>query len=212
MDEWADLCHGEARRLLPRRAGFRWKAPAASRCPRSSSSATKYSESMGATFMDEDGEEKPFIMGCYGVGISRTVAAIVEQHNDEHGIMLARCRWRPPTCAWCRSRWAMPRCSLWPRRSPTNLAELGFEVVIDDRDERAGVKFADADLIGWPVQIVVGKRGLKEGKVEMKLRRTGEKKEVALDALAEMMGFARRAMRDNVLHGAGTGAFAAIFG
>ena len=93
-----------------------------------------------------------------------------------------------------------------------DLAELGFEVVIDDRDERAGVKFNDADLIGWPVQIVVGKRGLKEGKVEMKLRRTGEKKEVALDALAEMMGFARRAMRDNVLHGAGTGAFAAIFG
>ncbi|MFR5092900.1 MAG: His/Gly/Thr/Pro-type tRNA ligase C-terminal domain-containing protein [Adlercreutzia equolifaciens] len=85
-------------------------------------------------------------------------------------------------------------------------------MVIDDRDERAGVKFNDADLIGWPVQIVVGKRGLKEGKVEMKLRRTGEKKEVALDALAEMMGFARRAMRDNVLHGAGTGAFAAIFG
>ena len=71
-------------------------------------------------------------------------------------------------------------------------------MVIDDRDERAGVKFNDADLIGWPVQIVVGKRGLKEGKVEMKLRRTGEKKEVALDALAEMMGFARRAMRDSI--------------
>ena len=173
----------------------------------------KYSRAMGATFMDEDGEEKPFITGCYGVGISsRTLAAIVEQHNDEHGINAAAVGGARPTFAWCRSRWVMPRCSRWPEKIAKDLAELGFEVVIDDRDERAGVKFNDADLIGWPVQIVVGKRGLKEGKVEMKPRRTGEKKEVALDALAEMMGFARRARRDNVLHGAGTGAFAAIFG
>jgi prolyl-tRNA synthetase len=92
-----------------------------------------------------------------------------------------------------------------------DLAEIGFEVVVDDRDERAGVKFNDADLIGWPVQIVVGKRGLKENKVEVKLRRTGEKKDVSLDVLAELMGFARRAMRNNTHTGAGYGSFDAIF-
>ena len=97
-------------------------------------------------------------------------------------------------------------------RVARELAALGLEVVIDDRDERAGVKFADADLIGWPLQIVVGKRGLAEGNVEVKLRRTGEKKDVSLDVLAELMGFARRAMRNNTHSGAGYGSFDALFG
>lgn len=74
-------------------------------------------------------------------------------------------------------------------------AELGFEVVIDDRNERAGVKFADADLIGWPLQVIVGKRGLAEGKVEIKRRRTGERRDVDLTALQELFGFAYRASR-----------------
>lgn len=171
----------------------------------------KYSRAMGATFMDEEGNEVPFFMGCYGVGISRTMAAIVEQHYDEHGIM-----W-PPSVApaqVCVVPLTVGDDEVQPmaEKIARDLAEIGFEVVIDDRDERAGVKFNDADLIGWPIQIVVGKRGLKDGKVEVKLRRTGEKKDVSLETLAELMGFARRAMRNNTMHGAGYGSFDAIFG
>jgi len=72
------------------------------------------------------------------------------------------------------------------------LAEMGVEVVIDDRNERAGVKFAEADLIGWPLQIIVGKRGLAEGKVEIKRRRTGERRDISLDALGDAFAFAKR--------------------
>ena len=170
----------------------------------------KYSRAMGATFMDEEGNEVPFFMGCYGVGISRTLAAIVEQHYDDHGIM-----W-PPSVApaqVCVVPLTVGDEEVQPmaEKIARDLAEIGFEVVVDDRDERAGVKFNDADLIGWPVQIVVGKRGLKENKVEVKLRRTGEKKDVSLDVLAELMGFARRAMRNNTHTGAGYGSFDAIF-
>ena len=210
VDEWADLVTVVAGDPCPH-CGKPLSAARGIEVSQVFQLGTKYSEAMGATFMDEDGKEKPLIMGCYGVGVSRSLAAVVEQHNDEHGIM-----W-PLSVApahICVVPLTVGDAEVQPmaEKIAKDLAELGFEVVIDDRDERAGVKFNDADLIGWPVQIVVGKRGLKEGKVEMKLRRTGEKKEVALDALAEMMGFARRAMRDNVLHGAGTGAFAAIFG
>lgn len=210
VDEWADLATVKPGDCCPT-CGLPLEGARGIEVAQIFQLGDKYSRAMGATFMDEDGEEKPFIMGCYGVGISRTLAAIVEQHHDEHGIM-----W-PLSVApahICVVPLTVGDNEVQPmaEKIAKDLAELGFEVVIDDRDERAGVKFNDADLIGWPVQIVVGKRGLKEGKVEMKLRRTGEKKEVALDALAEMMGFARRAMRDNTLHGAGTGAFAAIFG
>ena len=81
-------------------------------------------------------------------------------------------------------------------------------MVIDDRKERAGVKFADADLIGWPLQVVIGKRGLAEGNVEVKLRRTGQKKDVSLSTIAELLRFAKRNARK---HPSGLGAFAGIF-
>ena len=117
---------------------------------------------MGATFMAEDGSEQPFLMGCYGVGVSRAMAAIVEQHNDEHGIAWpllrgAGARVRAPAHRGRRRGAARRREAgrpIWRR--------LGLEVAIDDRKERAGVKFADADLVGWPLQVVVGKRGLAE--------------------------------------------------
>jgi prolyl-tRNA synthetase len=118
-------------------------------------------------------------MGCYGVGVSRSMAAVVEQNNDENGM-----RW-PVTVAPLEVA-VLPLMSdgevrevgerLW-----RELADAGIETVIDDRDERAGVKFADADLIGWPFQIVVGKRGLAEGVVEVKDRATGERETVPLD-------------------------------
>jgi len=148
---------------------------------------TKYSESMGATFMDEDGSEKPFVMGCYGVGVSRTLAAVVEQHNDEHGII-----W--PVSVAPAEVAVIPLTvgddTVFPvaERIVEELHAAGLRVAFDDRNERAGVKFNDADLIGWPYQVTVGKRGVTEGTVEVKNRATGEKTPYAIDqVVAEMV-------------------------
>ena len=145
---------------------------------------TKYSEAMGATFMDEDGSEKPFIMGCYGVGVTRTVAAAVEQRHDENGIIWPVGIAPAHVCVIPLS--AKPdEVTEAAAKIADELAAAGWEVVLDDRNERAGVKFADADLIGWPVQVVVGKRGLATGEVEVKPRATGEKQSVAIDGVLE---------------------------
>jgi prolyl-tRNA synthetase len=147
---------------------------------------TKYSESLGATFTAEDGSERPFVMGCYGVGITRSLAAVIEQHHDEAGIV-----W-PISVAPLEAA-VIPLTVdddvVWPVAEGLwrELSAAGVEVLIDDRDERAGVKFADADLIGYPYQVVVGKRGVAAGVVEVKDRSTGEREEVAIDALAEML-------------------------
>jgi prolyl-tRNA synthetase len=140
---------------------------------------TRYSIAMGATFSDEDGVDKPFLMGCYGVGVSRSLAAVIEQNYDDAGV------------AWPMTV-APLEVAIVPltadgevfetgERIWRELAHSGVETVLDDRDERAGVKFADADLIGWPLQVVVGKRGLAEGVVEVKDRATGERISVPLD-------------------------------
>ncbi len=143
---------------------------------------TKYSDSMNATFAAEDGAEKPFIMGCYGVGVSRSLAAVVEQYADDAG-----CAW-PVTVAPLEAA-VIPLSADHQVASVADLlfadlAQRGVEVVLDDRDERAGVKFADADLIGWPYQVVVGKRGVADGVVEIKHRATGERESVAISAAA----------------------------
>lgn len=137
---------------------------------------TKYSESMNATFLDNQGKAQPLIMGCYGIGVSRTLSAIVEQNNDDNGII------------WPKSvtPFEVHLITINPKKDDQR--ELGdelyqalqasFEVLYDDRKERAGVKFNDADLIGLPVRVVVGKRAA-EGIVEVKRRDNGESKEVA---------------------------------
>ena len=145
---------------------------------------TKYSEAMGVTFMDEDGGEKPFVMGCYGVGVSRCMAAAVEQSHDENGIVWPVGIAPAHVCVIPLSG-KPDEVTEAAAKIADELACAGWEVVLDDRDERAGVKFADADLIGWPVQVVVGKRGLKEGSVEVKPRATGEKQSVAIDGVLE---------------------------
>ena len=140
---------------------------------------TKYSESMGATYKDENQEEKPIVMGCYGIGVTRTLAAVVEQHHDKDGII-----W-PVAVA--------PYHVIITRMKPDDdvqltlaekihdeLAAKGVEVMLDDRDERPGVKFKDADLLGIPVRITVG-RMAPEGKVEYKLRRDAEKVEMTAE-------------------------------
>lgn len=144
---------------------------------------TKYSEALGALFQDENGQQKEMIMGCYGIGVSRTVAAIVEQHNDENGII-----------------WPIEIAPYHVHLVPVNyedqeqkeLADKLYQelklkkidTLLDDRKERVGVKFKDSDLIGIPLRIVIGKRA-NEGIVEVKVRRTGESYEVEYNSIYE---------------------------
>ena len=190
VDGWADLCQVKPGDACPT-CGKTLLGARGIEVSQVFQLGTKYSESMNATFMDEDGTEKPFIMGCYGVGVSRSMAAIVEQRHDESGIM-----W--PTSVAPAHVCVVPLAHgdelVEPaaRKIAEDLEALGLEVALDDRNERAGVKFADADLIGWPLQIVVGKRGLAQGKVELKLRRTGEKRDFDLEGLTDAMACAAK--------------------
>lgn len=154
---------------------------------------TKYSAKMNATFMDADGSEKPFVMGCYGIGVTRTAQAAVESLHDENGI-----------------KWPVAIAPYHLIIVPVNVADAevsrvanelyqealsqGVEVVLDDRDERAGVKFKDADLIGYPVRLTVGK-AVKDGQVEMKFRMEGTTEIVAIDqAIARVQAYVRQAL------------------
>ncbi len=198
VDTWADLCVVKPQDSCPE-CGCALKGARGIEVSQIFQLGTKYSESMGATYLDKDGKERPFIMGCYGVGVTRTLAAIVEQHNDENGMM-----W-PISVApahVCVIPLTVGDDLVQPaaERIANSLVRIGLETVIDDRDERAGVKFADADLIGWPLQVVVGKRGLAENKVELRHRRTGKRADFSLDELPELMAFANRKLRDMGTH------------
>jgi prolyl-tRNA synthetase len=144
---------------------------------------TTYSEPLKATFVDEDGTERPYVMGCYGLGITRTIAAAVEQNHDEHGI-----RWpkalAPFEVVVVVANRDDEQVTTEGERIYLELAGLGVEVLFDDRDESAGVKFADADLMGLPVQLVVGRRGMDAGTVDLKLRATGERSTAPLHRAA----------------------------
>ncbi len=143
---------------------------------------TRYSESIGAYFLDEKGERKPAIMGCYGIGVNRILAATIEQHHDLKGI-----QWPEALAPFAAEVMTVNHGDEKVRTAAEKiydeLTKAGKEVLFDDRDERAGVKFNDADLIGIPAQIIVGERNLKEGKVEIKNRRTGATKLVALESV-----------------------------
>ncbi len=142
---------------------------------------TQYSEAMDATFLDENGKSKPFIMGCYGIGVSRMITAIAEQFNDEKGLI-----WPVNIAPYHVHLIAVNmKDEAQSELTETLYQELKqnrFEVLFDDRHERAGVKFADSDLIGLPVRITVGKKA-SEGIVEVKVRKTGEMKEVHVEEL-----------------------------
>ena len=143
----------------------------------------KYSSAMNCVYLDENGKSCEMVMGCYGIGVSRTMAATIEQNYDENGII-----------------WPMSIAPYHVDVIPANvkdneqmktadiiyqkLLEEGVEVVIDDRDERAGFKFKDADLIGFPIKIIAGK-GVTNGKVEMVCRKTGEKEELNIDEVVD---------------------------
>lgn len=143
---------------------------------------TKYSQAMGATFLDENGRSQPMIMGCYGIGVSRTLAAVIEQNNDEHGII-----W-PVSVAPFHVHVIPVNAKVEAQRQASeqitaSLESAGIEVLYDDRPERAGVKFKDADLIGLPLRITVSDKAAEEGLVEVRVRRTGEAHEVKLTEL-----------------------------
>ena len=151
---------------------------------------TKYSAAMNATYTDENGKNKPFIMGCYGIGISRTAASAVEVYNDEYGI-----KWPVSIAPYhvcivpvnIKDEKQMKISSYLYQK----LLENNIEVVLDDRDERAGVKFKDADLIGYPLRINVGKT-VNDGLVELKYRQTGEVVKITPDkAIAEVINYVK---------------------
>ncbi|WP_353855726.1 proline--tRNA ligase [Bacillus sp. Bos-x628] len=149
---------------------------------------TRYSESMDATFLDENGRTQPMLMGCYGIGISRTLSAIVEQHHDDKGII-----WPKAVAPYDLHLLALNMKNDAQKELAETLYERleeeGFDVLFDDRTERAGVKFADSDLIGLPIRISCGKRS-EEGVVEVKFRKSGETHEVSVD---ELISFIRHA-------------------
>jgi prolyl-tRNA synthetase len=176
--DWCPLCGEETRTDKGIEVGHTFKL------------GTKYSKVMGATFLDGQGKEKEIVMGCYGIGVGRTVAAAIEQSYDQNGIIFP-----------------MPLAPFQVLILPINinndflketaehlyqsLSENGIEVLFDDREETPGVKFKDADLIGIPLRVTLGEKNLKKGLVEIKKRRTGEvslvKKEEALSKIREMI-------------------------
>jgi len=146
---------------------------------------TKYSEAMDCTFLNSEGKSKPMVMGCYGIGVTRIMAAAIEQNHDDNGI------------AWPMAL-APFEVAVIPLGKPGDeasevaagiyqeLVDAGIEAILDDRKERPGVKFNDAELIGYPLQIVVGSRGLAEGVVEFKDRRAGTKESIETGTVVEL--------------------------
>ncbi len=144
---------------------------------------TRYSEPMKAYFTDPEGNEKPIIMGCYGIGISRIMSAIVEQYHDDKGI-----KWPTPVAPFeleiiCLNM-SDPQMTEVAEKLYLEAEEKGIEVIYDDREESAGFKFADADLVGFPYRIVVGRK-VKEGKVELQKRATGEKWDIPVEEVID---------------------------
>ena len=139
-----------------------------------------YSKPLGATFLDEDGQEKPLLGGSYGIGPGRVMAAIVEQHHDENGIA-----WPQSVAPYDVHLVVLPGAEEIAEQAAEALSASGLEVLLDDRDLRAGEKFADADLIGCPIRVTAGKKSLEDGKVDVRDRETGEERRLAVADLGK---------------------------
>ncbi len=187
VDEWVDLrtvragelCVSTGQPLKIRRAievGHVFKL------------GTKYSEKLGALFLDEAGARKPAVMGCYGIGVTRTLQAVIEQCNDKDGIL-----WPMSVAPYqvCITPLNVAADNPGMKLAETLYAELtarGVEVILDDRDERPGVKFKDADLVGFPLRVSIGEKSLAKGEVEIKPRGGGVTPVKIEDALARVLG------------------------
>ena len=136
---------------------------------------TRYSTPLGATFLDEDGQEHALVMGSYGIGLARVLAAIVEQRHDEHGII-----WPAAVAPYDVHVLSLRGAEEVAEQAAAALAAAGKDVLLDDRDQRPGEKFADADLIGIPIRVTAGKKSLEDGAVDVRDRATGEERRVKL--------------------------------
>ena len=149
---------------------------------------TKYSQALGALFLDEQGKQQPIIMGCYGIGVSRLIAAVIELNHDAKGIVWPK-EIAPFDVVVIPVQISDAEAFGLAKQYHDELTQAGLSVLLDDRDESAGRKFNDADLIGIPHQVVLGKRALAQGNVEIKNRRTGEIVPVAKgDLIKTLMG------------------------
>ncbi len=185
VDEWADLVSVHAGDPCPH-CGEALKGARGIEVSQVFQLGTKYSEAMGATFADEDGVERPFLMGCYGIGVSRMLAAVVEQHNDENGICwpVSVAPFEVEVISLVAGDDVVAPAA---QGVAEELAAAGLEVLLDDRKERPGVKFADADLVGIPYQVIVGKRGVANGMAEVKVREGGERLDVPMGELVSWL-------------------------
>jgi prolyl-tRNA synthetase len=156
---------------------------------------TKYSEAMGATYLDAEGRERPIEMGCYGIGISRLVAAAIEQNHDVNGII-----WpfsiAPFQVIVLPINYKEEKLRDAADKLYRELQTCGVEVLLDDRDERAGVKFKDADLIGVPLRVTIGAKGLDKGVIDLRQRRDGKTDEVPMaDAVKQIQTLIAQAVQ-----------------
>ena len=185
INEWKDLVTSQEGDICPE-CGLPLHAARGIEVGQVFQLGTKYSSALNATFTDENGEDKPLVMGCYGIGVSRLLAAVVEQYNDEKGI-----KWPVSVAPYEVSVLCLSDKDpeIWDAAGAVADAcvAAGLETVVDDRAERPGVKFADADLIGFPWQVIVGKKGVANGIAEVKERATGERFEVALDEVGSWL-------------------------
>ncbi len=176
VDQFADLRNAQAGDLSPRGPGVLTLAKGIE-VGQVFLLGTKYSKSMNATILDDQGKERLAIMGCYGIGVGRTAAAAIEQNHDDKGII-----WPLPIAPFHVHLLPVSQSAKTADATARLYADLsaeGFEVLWDDRADRAGVKFNDADLVGAPFQIVIGDKGLADGVVEIKVRRSGVKSRVS---------------------------------
>ena len=139
---------------------------------------TRYSEPLEARFLDEDGTEKTLVMGSYGIGLGRVMAAAIEQHHDELGIV-----WPAAIAPYDAHVVSLPGGEEVAERAAERLAATGLDVPLDDRDARAGEKFADADLIGIPTRVTAGRKSLEDGAVDVRDRATGDERRVPVEDL-----------------------------
>ncbi len=184
VDKFADIRVAMEGDLCPRCSGGKFRASRGIEVGHVFKLGTKYSESMNATFADAEGKERFFIMGCYGIGIGRTAAAAIEQSHDEDGIAFP-IPIAPYEILVLPINMKDKEVKRVGEEIYERLLTQKIEVLIDDRDESPGIKFKDAELIGVPVQVVIGARSLKEGAVEVKLRKGSVSRRVSLDEVGE---------------------------
>ncbi len=180
ISQFSDLRQAEAGDPCPRCEGGKFESWRGIEVGHIFKLGTKYSEAMNATVLDDQGKSQPLVMGCYGIGAGRTVAAAIEQNHDENGMIL------PMPLAPFQVLLTMlnPKDDLVREAAEKlyqQLLALNIEVLLDDRDERPGIKFKDADLLGIPLRVTVGARNLKDGNVELKIRKSGDMSMTSLD-------------------------------